>query len=166
MHGPDVQEIEPPTSPTETFTVSISLVAPMSSGTYTGTWLIQNADGTPISDPLLANVIVYQPTATPTPAYPPPELTGLDIIGCSIAFKWTWPNTLAHDEYFAVRAGIGTPGESRTWTKSPEYTLITEDAGEYVWEVAICRGDPDTHICEQLAVSTQGVFEFRGCGGK
>jgi hypothetical protein len=97
------------------------------------------------------------------PAYPPPELGGIDIFGCSLTFYWTWTGELAEDEYFAPRVGLGSPGESRTWTKEIEYSCTLEEAGGYVWEVAICRGDPETHICNLLAVSERGGFWFSGC---
>jgi hypothetical protein len=132
---------------------------------------------TPTSAPTETPSPAPTPTATPTPspsavpatpvrrACPPPELAGLDIFGCDVTFHWTWDGELAENEYFAVRVGIGAPGESRTWVKGTQYTLVLTEPGEYVWEIAICRGDPATHVCDQLAVSEREGFSFVGCGG-
>jgi tetratricopeptide (TPR) repeat protein/tRNA A-37 threonylcarbamoyl transferase component Bud32 len=130
--------------------------------------------------PTLAPTDTPMPTSTytPTPArvvpatpiprtYPSPELQGLDIMGCNVTFKWDWPGTLAEDEWFAVRAwreGID-PHDSVAWVKERRYTHVLSNEGEYSWEIAICRGDPGTHICEKLAVSGRESFVFLGCGG-
>ncbi len=134
-----------PTTPTNTPTRT-----PTDTPTPTGTPM---ATATPAGRPTLL---------VPTPLSPP-ELTGLDIMGCNVTFKWAWSRELAEDEYFALNAGIGTPGYSRVWTKETQYTLVLTEVGEYVWGVDICRGDPGTHVCEQLAVSEWGVFSFGGC---
>jgi len=163
MGGPNERRIEPLPTTTEAVTVSIPLVAPASDGEYEGIWQIQDAGGNPISEEFYAKVIVRKPPP-PTPTYSPLKLGGVSIIGCNVIFKWEWPGTLAEDEYFAVRAwreGID-PHESVTWTKGREYTHIPCEKGDYTWEVAICRGDPGTHICEQLAVNKGGTFWFGG----
>jgi len=112
------------------------------------------------------------PTDTPTPGvvftlmpftYPAPELIGTDIIGCNVVFRWDWSRELAEDEYFEVRVGIGTPERSAAWVKEPRYELTLVEAGKYVGEVAICRGNPRTRQCEQLAVSEWHAFSFGGC---
>jgi serine/threonine protein kinase len=162
MSGPDEQEISPLPASGEMVTVSLALVAPPSDGIYEGTWQIQDAEGNPISEPLLVNVRVYQPPS-PTPPYPPPVLVQASIIKCNIIFGWDLPRDLAEDDWFAVRVGIGEP-HSRVWVKEHEYTYTLPKEGEYVWEVAICRGDPSTHVCEELAVSERQTFEFEGCG--
>ena len=117
-----------------------------------------------------AFTVIEPPTPTPSvtrtpilPAYPPPDLGGVERVGCSFTFHWSWARELAKDEYFALRVGIGASGESRTWTKETKCGLVLVDSGEYVWEVAICRGDPDTHVCEQLAVSRQDTYQSPGC---
>jgi hypothetical protein len=121
----------------------------------------------PTSTPSATPMPMPSITRTPIPpAYPPPILGGIDIFGCSLTFHWSWAGQLAEDEYFAPGVGIGAPGESRTWTKETQYGWILTEPGEYVWEVAICRGDPETHICNQLAVSERGSFTLLGCGGK
>jgi hypothetical protein len=108
-----------------------------------------------------------RPPKTPmptTPVYPPPVLQFKGIIGCNVTFAWQWSRTLGKDEYFAVRVwreGID-PHESVVWTDKYEYTHIPCEKGDYTWEVAICRGDPGTHICEQLAVNKGGTFWFGG----
>jgi hypothetical protein len=107
------------------------------------------------------------PTPTPTPVsttYPPPKLIGMSILGKNVTFKWTWSRELAEDEYFAVRVGIGAPGDSRCWTKETQFTCPLKQSGEYIWEVAICRGDPAEHICEELAVTRGDSFCYGGCG--
>jgi tetratricopeptide (TPR) repeat protein len=121
----------------------------------------------PPSTPTPTVAPAWVPTVVPTPmppVYPSPELMGLDIIRCSLTLHWSWARQLAEDEYFSLRVGIGAPGESRTWTKETQYALMIMEPGEYVWEVAICRGDPETHVCNQLAVSQRGSFSFAGCG--
>jgi hypothetical protein len=162
MAGPDEQAIEPLPAPGEMVTVSISLIVPTSDGIYEGTWQIQDVDGTPISDPLVVNVTVYQPPPPP-PSYPPPDLVEVSIIQCNVIFKWAWPRELAENEWFAVRVGVGEP-HSVVWVKERQYTHTIPKEGEYVWEVAICRGDPATHVCEQLNVSERHIFQFKGCG--
>jgi serine/threonine protein kinase len=109
------------------------------------------------------------PTATfipPPPTYPPPALEGMDIIACNVTFKWSWSRTLADDEWFAVRVGIGIP-HSVVWVKEYSYTYsLGSDEGEYSWEIAICRGDPANGHCrgdELLVVSERGFFSFGGC---
>ena len=65
---------------------------------------------------------------------------------------------LAPDEYFSIRVGIGGPGESITWVKESPVSWRFPQPGEYVWHVAICRGDPGSVDCSgdtQLAVSAQ-----------
>ena len=69
------------------------------------------------------------------------------------------------DEWFAVRVwreGIDAPN-SVAWTKEQEYMLPLREAGEYTWQIVICRGDPATAICEQLALSETESFAFAGC---
>jgi len=104
-------------------------------------------------------------TTTPQPsAYPPPVLTDNTVIGCNVTFRWQWPRQLANNEWFAVRVGKAPDiPHSQYWGKEYEYTYSLSDAGDYVWEVAICRGDPATAVCEQLAVSQRGTFSFGGC---
>jgi hypothetical protein len=162
MGGPGEQAIEPLPAPGEMLTVSVFFVAPASHGIYEGTWQIQDAEGNPISEPLPVSVIVYEPPPPP-PSYPPPELVEASILQCNVTFRWTWPKELAEDEWFALRVGVGEP-HSVVWLKEHQFTYTIPREGEYVWEVDICRGDPDTHVCEQLAVSERNSFEFKGCG--
>ena len=107
------------------------------------------------------------PAGTTTPiVYPAPELIGVDINACTVILKWNWPWQLTESEYFAVRAGIGDPGHSIAWLKDQAFAFTLKEPGEYVWEIAICRGDPATGVCEELTISEQGVFVFLGCGEK
>jgi hypothetical protein len=112
------------------------------------------------------------PTDTPTPRgvstpipsiYPTPELMGTDIMGCNVVFRWDWPRELTEDEYFEVRVGTGTPERNTAWIKEPRYELTLMETGKYTWEVALCRGNPRIHQCEQLAISERHVFSFSGC---
>ena len=115
--------------------------------------------------PDIRAMLTTNPTSTPTwePAlYPAPELLGVDIVGDDAVFHWSWTGRLADKQYFALRVGIGNPGYSRIWTKETQYTYTLPEAGEYAWEIAICRGDPAAHVCEQLAVSETGHFQFEG----
>jgi hypothetical protein len=99
----------------------------------------------------------------PRPTYPPPVLTGVDIFGCDITFHWSLDAELARNDFFALRVGIGHPGESKTWTKDTQQSWGFTGQGEYVWEVAICRGDPAEADCsgdKQLVVSERGIFWF------
>jgi hypothetical protein len=163
MGGPDEQQIEPPLTSTETFTVSVSLEAPASDDEYKGVWQIQNADGITLSEVLEASVVVYTPPI-PTLPYPLPELAGIDIIRCNVTFKWTWPRTLADDEWFAVRVGrVGSgPPHSVAWTKDIAFTYPLGDGGNYSWMIVVCRGDPEKGDCEELAASEQQTFWFGG----
>lgn len=164
MGGPDEQAIKPLPVPGEKFTVSISLVAPASDGKFEGIWQVQDGDGNPISDDLNVSVVVYRPTPTPLPSYPSPKLVEASILQCNVTFRWAWPGELAEDEYFAVRVGVGMP-HSVAWVKEHEYTHTFTEPGEYVWDIAIYRGDPAAgFVNEQLTVSERQVFEFKGCG--
>jgi hypothetical protein len=103
---------------------------------------------------------------TPISRYPAPVLGGVELVECGVIFKWTWAWTPPGEgEWFAVR--LGEAGleqlQSLAWTKAPAYVHPLQDPGEYSWEVAICRGDPGTRFCEQLAVSTRETFAFKGC---
>jgi hypothetical protein len=109
------------------------------------------------------------PTVTPeirrtrVPPVEPPELTGLDILGCSVTCKWSWTGTLAEDQWFDVRVGLGTPS-SAGWTKETMYVASLTAGGLYSWEIAICHGEPGTGICDELTVSERGFFNYGGCG--
>ncbi len=130
---------------------------------------------TPIPTPTPTSIRVT-PTRTPMPplpTYASPVLEPVSIIGCNVTFKWSWSDrTLASDEWFAVRVGIGEP-HSVAWVKEQTYIYSLQQQctqpGDYSWEIAICRGDPnnDGH-CNQvdgteLAVSGRGSFGFGGC---
>jgi len=112
-----------------------------------------------------------RPRATPTPAPPhcaPPRLVGIEAIACNVTFKWDWPGTLASDEWFAVRVGkLPDVPHSQYWGKERAYTYsmltLGGASGDYNWEVAVCRGDPASAKCEQLAVSERDAFWFGGC---
>jgi len=106
------------------------------------------------------------PTLTPTP-YPPPTLTMNGIIERNVTFGWDWPGVLAEDEWFAVRVGkLPDIPHSQSWRKEREYVYslctLGGEPGDYVWEVAICRGEPTTTVCNQLTVSERGAFSFGG----
>ena len=109
-----------------------------------------------------------RPPKTPTPmtsVYPPPVLGWGGIIGCNVTFRWEWPRTLAEDEWFAVRVGkVPDVPHSQVWVKERQFIYTLSDAGDYVWEVAVCRGDPATAVCQQLAVSARKNFSYRGSG--
>jgi hypothetical protein len=162
MGGPGEQRIDLSPSATGAVTVSVHLVAPAFDGEYESIWQIRDAQGNLISEELHATVVVSRPP-TPLPSYPKPVLTGLDIFGCSVTFHWIWSGWLAEDTYFAVRAGIGAPGYAKSWTKDTQLSWEFTEPGNYVWEVAICRGTPGGGICEQLAVSEQDSYYFGGC---
>jgi hypothetical protein len=103
------------------------------------------------------------PTPTPTPrVYPPPVLSGVDIFGCNVTLRWSWPRVLAEYEFFSVRLGIGAP-RSVLWTKGSQHTINLSEAGEYSWEVVVCRGDSAANVCEPLVTSERGSFAFGGC---
>ncbi len=114
-----------------------------------------------------------QPTLTPVPTinittptqesgYPLPTLEHLDIIGCNVTLRWSWPRNLADDEWFSVRLGLEIP-QSIVWTKEYEHTYPLNHSGTHTWEIAVCLGNPAAGNCEQLAVSEQNTFLFRGC---
>ena len=105
------------------------------------------------------------PTPTRRPTYPPAVLSSVEVIGCNTILEWSWSGKLAEDEWFAVRvsrAGIESP-HSVAWTKERAYIHTLSEPGEYSWEIAICRGDPAAHICEELIISERDVFLFGGC---
>jgi hypothetical protein len=166
MSGPAEQEIDEPLDLTGTITVSVSLVAPTLAGDYEGIWQIQDRDGNPASETFSVSIYVLPPPPTP---YPSPLLEGIDIIDCNVTFKWSWSSDLAEDEYFALRVWkVGSEDhKSNTWTKEKTHIYPLCDAGDYSWEIAICRGDPETQICEELATSEfrEQISDFRFNGG-
>jgi hypothetical protein len=110
-------------------------------------------------------IVSRSPTPAPTarPRYARPELTGVDIYGSDVTFRWSWTGKLADNDYFALRVGTGTPEKSRLWTKETQASWRLTEQGDYVWEVAICRGDPAEADCsgnKQLVVSEQATFWF------
>jgi len=136
--------------------------------------LVQDATGASISSAPSTVFFTVEtpppvPRATPKPtprSYPPIELLGIDVIASNVTLKWTWSQTLAADEWFAVRVGIGEP-HSKTWTKEQRYTFSLTEAGEYTWEIAVCRGDPAAVHCSsldgtELVVSRREVFRIGG----
>ena len=140
---------------------------PTSTPTPTCTPTFTPIPPSPTPSPSPTSTPTRTPTDTPipptrTPAYPAPVLIGAQrTTGCNWKFEWQWSRTLDEDEYFAIRVGVDSPGESKEWIKEAWYEYpLTDAGGRYVWEVAICRGDPSTHICEQLAVSEQQSFSF------
>jgi hypothetical protein len=101
---------------------------------------------------------------TPRPVYPQPVLGGLDINGHDVTFHWSLTRSLGDDDHFALRVGIGTPGHSLLWTEDYQASWRFYEQGDYVWEVAICRGDPAERDCsgnKQLAVSERRTFWFK-----
>jgi len=110
------------------------------------------------------------PRSTPTPVgqwYAPPQLTGISIIERNATLRWDWSGVLAEDEWFALRVGkLPDIPHSQYWGKEREYTYflctLGGEPGDYVWEVAICQGDPASGTCKQLAVSERGVFSYGG----
>lgn len=148
----------PSSTPTDTPTATFT---PSSTPTDTPTATFTTSP-TPTDIPTAAFTSSPTPTFTPTP-YPPPELIGAEIIVCNATFEWSWSGNLAEDEWFDVRVGIGEP-HSVVWTKEREFTYSLIDGGEYYWQIVICRGRPEDHICtESLAVSERGPFWFGGC---
>lgn len=77
MGGPSTQALtDVDIAPGETVDISVSLVSPISAGTYYGYWVLENADGVrfaigTIGSPFYVNIVVntigtYTPTATAT----------------------------------------------------------------------------------------------------
>jgi tetratricopeptide (TPR) repeat protein len=168
----DTSVVKPVSTPTSTST-STPTQTPSSTSTPTPTdtpTLMPTLTDTPTLTPTPTGTPTFTPTPTrkpvSTPAlfvYPPPFLIGAGIIGCNVTLRWVWLETLADDEWFSVRVGIEVP-HSVTWVKENEYTYsLFGDAGQYSWEIAICRGDPATGHCEELAVSERRFFFFGGC---
>jgi hypothetical protein len=105
------------------------------------------------------------PTSTP-PTYPPPELVGVDIVGCNVTFHWSWTRELGKNEWFAVRVGKGDEiPRSKVWVREREFTyFIGDKAGKYSCQIAICPGDPGDQSCPKpLAISERKFFSFPGC---
>ena len=104
---------------------------------------------------------------TPLSIYPPPVLGFVGTVCNNVTLRWQWPRTLADNESFAVRVGkLPDIPHSQVWVKERQYvyTLLSE-SGDYVWEVAICRGDPSKGHCSnidgtELTVSERQTFSF------
>jgi len=128
--------------------------------------------GTSISSTISFTVhALTRPTAM-RPPYPPPVLGWGGIIRCNVTFRWKWAGTLAEDEWFEVRVGEEpNPPRAQTWTHEFQYTYALTEAGEYAWQIAICRGKPEDARCSsldgtELVASEYGFFEFGGCETK
>jgi len=125
---------------------------------------------TPTPSPTPSPTATPSPTVIPSPTpywYPPPTLTGNGIVGRNVTFRWDWSGVLAESEWFAVRVGkCPDIPHSQYWGKEREYVYslctLGGDSGDYVWEVAVCRGDPTEERCRQLIVSERSVFSFGG----
>ena len=152
-------------------TITATIPATLAVGAYPV--IVQDSIGRGVSS---VSFIVFEPLTptprvTPTPArppYPPPVLGWGGIIGCNVTFRWEWSGTLAEDDWFAVRVGKApNRPHAQTWTKELEYTYVLGEAGDYVWDVAICRGDPSDAFCakgyNELVVSERETFWFGGC---
>lgn len=92
------------------------------------------------------------PTATPTPGiiYPAPVLIEPEDVSLltqstfsTYLFEWTWEGTLESDEWFDVRVWQpGMPHYGVAWTRERAYLydLCLQGSGEYLWSVAVVRG--------------------------
>ena len=161
MGGPDEKEIEDLPAFRETVPVSVSLIAPMFEDDYESIWQIQDGEGNRIGETFSVSVRVVAPTPVPipTPFYLQPSGLAAAPIGCSVTFRWSWTGDLDEDMWFAVRLGRDQT-RSVGWTKETEYEYSFQegDEGNYNWEIAICRGVPQTGLCVQLIVSEQQIF--------
>jgi hypothetical protein len=156
-----------PQSTAYLLTPTNSPAAPSLTPSPTNSPTLPSLTSTPLPTPIPGPAPSLTSTSTPPPlVYPQPVLTGVEIARCTVVLTWDWPRVLLEDEYFAVRVGIGGPVHSIAWIKEQAYTLTPREVGECAWEVAICRGSLETGVCEQLAVSKQGIFRFYGCGGQ
>jgi len=154
-----------------------TLPTPLSTSTSTPTPKQSTPKSTPTTTPTFTPTPTLTPTLTQTPrvatntsvapSYPPPELIEASVFGGSVTFRWAWSGTLAEDEWFAVRLGkAGEEPHSVVWVKEREYTGSISEAGDYVWRVAICQGDPSDMDCRVLlAISGQQQFWAPGIGG-
>ena len=150
---------------------AITATVPTTLGVGTYPVVVQDSNGRGVSS--VSFMVEELPTAIPTrPVYSPPVLTENSIIGCNVTLRWQCL-ALGKDDWFAVRVGkVPDVPHSQAWVEVCEYTYTLSDAGDYVWEVAICRGDPADEYCgnggngkedNELAVSKQSPFSFGGC---
>ena len=87
------------------------------------------------------------PPATSTPRwFPPPSLVypaeGASFTG-GVEFRWSWPYTLADDEYFDLQVyRVGMQPKGIAWCKQPYYrtTGLLLGEGQYFWRVQVIRG--------------------------
>jgi hypothetical protein len=148
---------------------TLTATIPMTLATGRYPVILQDATGASISSvpsTVSFTVKAFPPPPTPPHLYPPIELQGIDVIAGNVTFKWNWPRTLAADEWFDVRVGIREP-HSVAWTKDERCTFSLTEAGEYTWEIAVCRGDPAAAHCSsldgtELVVSKREVFRAGG----
>lgn len=71
MGGADTY-LQDSVAPGETISITVSMVAPETEGTYTGYWRMQNDSGTLFGDTIYVNIVVTNDAATSTPT---PTLT-------------------------------------------------------------------------------------------
>jgi hypothetical protein len=96
------------------------------------------------------------PTATPEPApaiYARPTLISPyeneGVRDDMLTMRWSWPGTLAADEYFDVRLWrVGTRKQGIAWTKHNEYIERHPSVGWYFWTVVVIRGQDGQIVAE------------------
>ena len=145
--------------------ITATVPTTLAAGVYTVT--VCDSMGRGISSTVLFTVTEPPPPPPTRTPYPAPKLNFGGVICCSVTLRWQWDRDLREDEWFAVRIGkLPDIPHSRTWTKERQYiyTLLSE-SGDYVWEVAICRGDPSKEHCSkidgtELTVSDRQTFSF------
>jgi len=129
------------------------MAAPQSSGTLAATAELSptptpSATRTPKSVRTVTPSAPPPAVAVPSPTarnYPVPQLLSpreaQDIRGDTVMLRWSWPGTLAEDEYFDVRMWReGSTKAGIAWTKNLEYQQRDAKEGWYHWTVVVVRG--------------------------
>lgn len=127
--------------------VSPTAVPPTSTPQPTATVVVPTPRPTARATPVPAATRWFAgPTASATPRwFPAPTLVspGGGVLKGPVEFRWSWPYTLADDEYFDLQVyRMGLEPKGIAWCKEPYYAAdgLLAGEGQYQWRVQIIRG--------------------------
>ncbi len=154
------QNVMPPPSPAATAATAtqepVAAVEPPTATATTAPTRAPSATQAPSAAPTVAPSAIPPtvaprwyagPTASATPRWLPAPMLGYPGPGATfvgdVEFRWSWPGTLADDEYFDLQVyRIGTQPKGIAWCKEPYYrtTGLLLGEGQYLWRVQIVCG--------------------------
>lgn len=97
MSAPSTVQFPSSVAVGQTIDISLDMVAPMTPGSYQGTWMFRNASGSPFgtgpgaNQPLSVDIVVSTSTATPTATPLPPGGDWLTFTNATYGFQFMYP---------------------------------------------------------------------------